>query len=228
MPFTRSAQHFFAEQIRRVFTEVPDNGNTWVASSSGLELKWIDCFAKDNTYLYAGAFSGGVYRSSDNGLSWQPANNGIENEAIFCLLNAGGYLWAGTVLNGLYRSSDQGNTWVDANGGALNSSFILAMFFQDGRINVEADNLLFYSDDFGDSWYLDDLAPLQYYQIYDFYQKGDTILASGFSSFFRSIDGGLNWSDAYYFDSSIAGFDRIGNTVYAGAKARSIIQMIGA
>jgi photosystem II stability/assembly factor-like uncharacterized protein len=193
-----------------------DNGNTWVASSTGLELKWIDCFANDNTYLYAGVFGSGVYRSSDNGATWQPANNGIGTEAVFCLLNAGGYLWAGTVGNGLFRSADHGNTWVNANGGALNSSFITAMFYRNGRINVEADNLVFYSYDLGNTWYLDD-EPIQYYQIYDFYVMGDTIFASGFNSFFRSIDGGVHWSNAYYFDSGIAGFDRIGNTVYAAS-----------
>ncbi|HUR29907.1 MAG TPA: hypothetical protein VMZ69_00675 [Saprospiraceae bacterium] len=194
-----------------------DNGNTWVASTIGLELKWIDCFANDNTYIYAGVFGSGVYRSSDNGFTWQPANTGIQTEAVFCLLNAGGYLWAGTVGNGVFRSSDQGTTWINANGGALGSSFITAMFFHEGRINVEADNLVFFSDDFGNTWDLDSEAPLQYYQIYDFYQKGDTVFASGFTSFFRSLDGGLTWSQPYYFESGIAGFDRIGNTVYTAS-----------
>jgi photosystem II stability/assembly factor-like uncharacterized protein len=192
-----------------------DNGNNWIISNQGLQNKWIDCFAKDSTYIYAGCFGEGVFRSSDNGYTWQPANTGIQNEAVYCLLKEGGNLFAGTVGNGVFLSTDQGNTWTDINGGALGSSFILAMVYSAPRLMVEADNYIFYSFDTGATWYVDQ-GTTQFYQINDFFQHGDTILAAAFSNLFRTTDGGATWSNPYQVNSSVVGFTEISDTVYAG------------
>ena len=190
-----------------------DNGLTW--TFSGLPNFWVDCFANDDTYLYAGIFGEGVYRSANNGQTWQPANIGISSEAVYSLLVTPTYLFAGTVGNGLFKSNDHGTTWTNANGGALNSSFIFSMVYQDGRLMVEADNYIFFSYDNGNTWDVDQ-GPTAFYTIHDFYQKGDTILASSVNTLFRSLDGGITWSDPYYIDDYTSDFDRIGNTVYIG------------
>jgi photosystem II stability/assembly factor-like uncharacterized protein len=202
-------------QAQGVFKST-DNGNTW--SASGLANKWIDCFTKDNTYLYAGCFGEGVFRSSDNGQTWQTANNGISTQAVFCLLKTPSFLFAGTVGNGVYKSSNNGTTWTQANGGALGSSFIHAMVYQDGRLMVEADNYIFFSYDNGNTWDVDQ-GPTAFYVINDFYQKGDTILAAAFSTLFRTVDGGVTWSDPYYINDNVVDFDKSGNTIYVGTAA---------
>jgi len=194
-----------------------DNGNSWVVSSEGLENKRIACFAKDDIYIYTGSFNGGVFRSPDNGYTWQPANTGIQNEAVFSLLEAGGYLFAGTVRNGIFRSADHGNTWVDMTVDIMSEAFIKAMVYSAPRLMVEADNYIFYSYDLGNTWDVDQ-GPTQFYQIYDFFQKGDTLFASGFHIIFRSTDGGVTWSNPYFlpYGSSVVGFSLIDNTLYAG------------
>jgi len=193
-----------------------DHGHSWTVSNSGLQNKWVDCFAKDSLYIYAGVFGEGVFRSSDNGYTWLPANTGIQTQAVVCLLIADGFLFAGTVGNGLYRSPDHGNTWADANGGALGGSYILAMVCQDSRLMVEADNYIFYSYDDGNSWYVDQ-GTTQFYVIDNFFQHGDTLLASTGIILFRSTDGGVNWSAPDIMTHSMIGFDNTGDTIYAGS-----------
>ena len=132
-----------------------DLGATWSPSNTGMENQWVMSFEKDGSYLYAGTLGSGVFRSSDQGVTWSPANTGFATAAAYCLLNAGGYLWAGTIGTGVWKSPDQGSTWMNANGGALGSSFIFAMVFRGQRLEVEADNYLFYTDDGGQEWYVD-------------------------------------------------------------------------
>jgi photosystem II stability/assembly factor-like uncharacterized protein len=190
-----------------------NNGLTW--SNSGLPDKWIDCFLKDNSNLYAGCFGEGVFKSTNGGQTWTTASNGISTEAVYCLLKTPAYIFAGTVGNGLFKSNNGGASWTDANGGALGSSFIHSMVYQDGRLMVEADNYIFFSYDYGNTWDVDQ-GSTAFYVISDFFQKGDTILAAAFNALFRSVDGGVNWSEPYFISSTAVDFDKVNNTVYVG------------
>jgi photosystem II stability/assembly factor-like uncharacterized protein len=195
-----------------------NNGSSWTASNQGIQNRRVSCFTNDANYLYAGCFGEGVFRSSDNGLTWQPANTGIQAESISSLLSAGGYLFAGTVMHGVYRSADHGNTWVAVNGGVLNSSYIKAMVYRNSRLMVSESSYIFYSTDAGNSWNVDQ-GSTQFYSIYHFLQKGDTIWAASFNTVFTSTDGGLSWSNPVYLGHSVVGLARSGNTVYAGTLA---------
>ncbi|HZV70792.1 MAG TPA: hypothetical protein VFG10_14655 [Saprospiraceae bacterium] len=197
-----------------------DHGNTWSVSNQGLQNKWIQCFAKDSLYVYAGSFGEGVFRSSNNGTTWQPVNTGMQFEAVYSLLQAGGYLFAGTVRNGIFRSANHGLTWIHITENIMSEAFIKAMVYDSPRLMVEADNYIFYSNDLGETWDVDQ-GPTQFYQIYDFFQKGDTLFASGFHIIFRSTDGGVNWSLPYFlpYGHSVVGFCQVGNTVYAATGA---------
>lgn len=192
-----------------------DHGNTWTVSNTGTENKWIDCFVKDGSYIYAGSFGEGVFRSSDNGHTWQPANAGIQTQAVYSLVIAGNFLIAGTVGGGVFRSPDQGNTWEDANGGALGSSFIHAMVYAAPKLMVEADNYIFYTFNYGDTWFVDQ-GNTAFYVINDFYQKGDTVLAAALGNLFRTTDGGDNWTGPVALSESVVGFDNLRDTIYAG------------
>jgi photosystem II stability/assembly factor-like uncharacterized protein len=194
-----------------------DHGNNWNYSNSGVELEWIDCFEKDSLYIYAGSFGHGVFRSSDNGYTWQPANSGIATEAVNCLVIGDGCLFAGTVLNGIYRSTDHGATWIDINQGLLNSSYILAMVYNHSRLTVEADNYIFFSTDSGGTWDIDQ-GTTAFYQIENFFHRGDTMLASVGIILFRSTDGGQNWGNPVTMQHGITGFDMMNDTIYAGSR----------
>ncbi|MFV1987101.1 MAG: sialidase [Gemmatimonadota bacterium] len=87
----------------------------------------------DPNVYYAGAASGGVWRSTDGGHSWEPVFDDQDVSSIGSLALAPSdpnVLWAGTgetfiranisLGNGIYRSTDRGDTWehrgLDATG----------------------------------------------------------------------------------------------------------------
>ncbi|HKR04202.1 MAG TPA: T9SS type A sorting domain-containing protein [Bacteroidia bacterium] len=194
-----------------------DYGNTWIAANTGIDNKQVLSLASDSLYIYAGTGDEGVYRSADQGATWTIANTGIQTQAVNCLLNAAGFMFAGTIGQGVYSSADHGNTWQDASGGALTFSFIHAMFYANSRLTVEADNYLFYSFDFGATWFVDN-GSTAFYVIDNFLQKGDTVIASAKGNVFVTTDGGTNWSNVITVntDIDILGLDRMNDTIYAG------------
>lgn len=50
-----------------------DSATSFSAVNSGLDTKWIQCFATDGVKIYAGSGNAGVYVSTDDGQSWQSA-----------------------------------------------------------------------------------------------------------------------------------------------------------
>ena len=80
----------------------------------------------DPSIYYAGAASGGVWKTTDGGLRWQPVSDGLSVSAIGALAVAPSdpsIVWAGTgeawavrdsdvIGDGIYRSTDAGKTWT--------------------------------------------------------------------------------------------------------------------
>jgi len=204
-----------------------DHGNTWTAANSGIENREVLSLTGDGTYIYAGTGAtdtgtDGVYRSSDQGATWTAANNGIQSQSVYSLLSAAGQLFAGTIGQGVYKSDNQGTSWTNASGGALGSSLIFIMFYAAPRLTVEADNCLFYSEDFGDSWYIEQEVSPCFYPVDQFLQKGDTVLIAARGNVFVTQDGGITWGPVIhvdpvaYDDIEILGLDRRNDTIYAG------------
>ena len=193
-----------------------DHGLSWVSSNSAeTEYLRAECFAKDSMYLYVGIFGKGVYRSPDNGNTWQAANLGIETKAVNCLIVAGSFLMAGTIATGIYRSADHGDTWESANGVTLPNSSAYAMVYAGHRVTVATSNYLFYSNNYGNNWYVQQ-GNTAFSSIDNFINHGDTIVASAGSSIFRSEDGGATWGSRIVVNDAIFGFDNVGDTIYAG------------
>lgn len=65
-----------------------------------------------NDYIYAGTYSGGVFRSTNNGTTWR--TSGLSGTEVFCLTqNSAGNLYAGVgyFSAGAFLSTDKGITW---------------------------------------------------------------------------------------------------------------------
>jgi photosystem II stability/assembly factor-like uncharacterized protein len=171
-----------------------DHGKTWSASNSGIADKNVFSLIANSNYLFAGTDSG-VFRSPNNGANWQAANLGIEQRFIYSFIFANGYLFAGT-SGGLYKSPDNGSTWSDANGNALNSSTIHDITYSPPHLVVISDNLIFYSDDNGDSWNYNFNSPFILGLNPSFLARHDSVLLASGTVVFRSFDGGVNWSNS--------------------------------
>lgn len=232
-PGIRATQFYEIANVLYVGTDAQgvykslDHGNTWIPANTGIENRQVLSLTGDGTYIYAGTgatdtSTDGVYRSSNQGATWTAANSGIQDKSVYCLLVAADKIFAGTIGSGVYKSSNQGVTWTNANGDALGSSFIFIMFYAAPRLTVEADNCLYYSEDFGDSWYTEqDLSPC-FYPVDQFLQKGDTVLIAARGNVFVTQDGGITWGPVIhvdpiaYDDIEILGLDKSNDTIYAG------------
>jgi hypothetical protein len=71
--------------------------------------------AVNNTGLFAGTATEGVFRSTDRGTSWTPA--GLSGEDIEAIAVHDTILLAGTARGGIFVSSDNGIPWTETNEG---------------------------------------------------------------------------------------------------------------
>src|SRR5258708_31158348 len=97
----------------------------FVGPAAGNRVAAIAGIPGDPTTYYAGAASGGVFKSTDGGHAWQPIFDSQPVAAIGALAVAPtdpNIVWAGTgegwairdsdmIGNGIYRSLDAGKTW---------------------------------------------------------------------------------------------------------------------
>lgn len=96
-----------------------DNGATWTNTSNGFTDSTVMCLLADGSYIFAGTWGGGLYRSSDEGNTWTPVNNGLINNAIFDLVKSGNTIFAATMGSGVFMSNDHGNSWTAFNTGLI-------------------------------------------------------------------------------------------------------------
>jgi photosystem II stability/assembly factor-like uncharacterized protein len=105
---------------------------TWVNPWNG---GIVQCLAASGTYLFAGTYSNGVYRSSDNGTNWTAFNSGLPtNSSVYALCISGTNLFAGTGGAGVFLSTDNGDNWTAANGSPpnnLTTLYVLAFAVSD-------------------------------------------------------------------------------------------------
>jgi photosystem II stability/assembly factor-like uncharacterized protein len=95
-------------------------GTPWIASRHGLDGVHVgSLMSLAEGWSFAGAHSGGLFRSEGGSARWTPAMDGIDraHDQVYTLAaqqRAGGVvLWAGTQPAALYRSDDLGATWVE-------------------------------------------------------------------------------------------------------------------
>jgi photosystem II stability/assembly factor-like uncharacterized protein len=93
-----------------------DNGETWKASDTGLELHHLTiCILANGPKLFTGTGGNGLFQSTDNGTTWTSA--GLEDMYVNDLAVIGPYLFAGTEYGGVFRSDNEGVSWAQVNTG---------------------------------------------------------------------------------------------------------------
>ncbi|MBK9637744.1 MAG: hypothetical protein IPO63_07950 [Bacteroidetes bacterium] len=60
-----------------------NNGASWTEVNTGLSHSSIQSLAINNTNIFAGTASNGVFLSQNNGLSWNAVNNGITGKDVY-------------------------------------------------------------------------------------------------------------------------------------------------
>jgi len=96
-----------------------DGGENWERINQGLarnrEIISVAIHPSNPEIIYAGMFTGGVYRSDNGGDSWQHSSIGLIPEAIISSIaidqNNPDILYAADQFSGVYRSQDGGQSW---------------------------------------------------------------------------------------------------------------------
>lgn len=177
----------------------------------------IDPLAPD--HMWAGAVSGGIWRTSDRGASWSPVNDEMTNLAICCLARDPGNperLLAGTgegFFNGdavrgagIYQSLDGGTTWAvlpatasweNINRIAVSSTGIILASVRYGGIRRSTD---------GANWTTTLAAQGSFFVAFDPADPDKAVAhvidydTDWFHRAVYSTDGGLTWSPAAGLD----------------------------
>lgn len=87
-----------------------DDGNSWHYGYSEFN-PYIYPLAINDTIIFIGSTSTGVYRSTDGCQSWVQVNNGLLYPEVKVLIKNDNFIFAG-VFGGIFRSSDLGSNWT--------------------------------------------------------------------------------------------------------------------
>ncbi len=122
----------------------------------------------DDTYttIIAGAYTGGLYKSTNSGLTWNKINGVESSLRVSCIVQAtDGTIYAGTggffLGSGIYKSTDGENFSVlpatdPTNGGLAAFAYVSAIDINpvSGAIFASTNEGIFYSNDQGATWNL--------------------------------------------------------------------------
>jgi photosystem II stability/assembly factor-like uncharacterized protein len=107
--------------------------------------------------LFAGAFYGGVYRSTDAGLSWSHLDSPFSSENVQSIAfdaAIAGRVYVSTFQGGVYQSNDYGASWVQLNNGLTNINVLSLTIdpFDSNTLFAVTPSANFLSNDAGASW----------------------------------------------------------------------------
>jgi photosystem II stability/assembly factor-like uncharacterized protein len=177
-----------------------DRGVNWELSSTGLTDNITQCFGVNDSFVFAGTYSSGIFRSSDSGMVWFPCNGNVLNFAnVVSFVAIPGYLFAGTASGSIFRSSDNGVHWL-----TVDSLPPMAVNYTPSAIlSVDKDSILFvtiygqgvfYSTDKGSNWQADSNG-LTSRLVTKIARCGSKLIAAtNDAGIFSSSDDGVSWS----------------------------------
>ncbi len=171
-----------------------DRTATWTHLDNGLS-EAISTLAVSNTRVFAGTWTGHVYRSTDKGSSWSLVNNGFPDAPVRSLAIKGSDLFAATEGRGIFRTTDDGESWMAINNG-LSDTLVHAIAASETNLYAGTwGSGVFRSTDDGASW-----MKVMSGNIYSLAVSGMNVYAGG-HGVYRTTNNGTNWlpveSDSY-------------------------------
>jgi len=141
--------------------------------------------------VFAGTWSGGVFRSTNNGVDWVSVNAGLNNNNVKTLeIGSNGFVYIGT-QEGFFRSTDNGNSWTQVNS-CLTITFISYISFNSTNdVFAATFNGVFRSTNNGDTWVQTNLV--ESINSLAINSNGFIFAGTTNSGVYRSTDNGNTW-----------------------------------
>jgi len=201
-----------------------DDGVTWVAANSGIELTQVhDLIASGGNLLAATSSrsfvcpaANNVFKSTDNGSTWSPTS-GLSAQIVNSFALKGSFVYAvfaNLSASGVFRSSDNGDTWQSVASPIDKGDKI---FVSDNAILVASDNFIWRSLSDGASWTLVEQFALT--GISSFARAGTKLFATGTTVIWTSLDNGGSWTFSPFSDGAFS-LSSNGSTIYLGSGSK--------
>ncbi|WP_165780059.1 VPS10 domain-containing protein [Hanstruepera neustonica] len=169
----------------------------------------VNCIAfhpTDPNTIYAGAPSGGFWKSTDNGGSWTDHLNGLTRLGVSSIVidpTNPDIIYIGTGDRdagdapgyGVWRSTDGGNSWTSRNSGMGNRTvYEIIMDPSDSNIMVASTSgsRIYRTTNGGASWSATNIG--QNAKDIAFHPGNSNIVYASGTQFHKSTDGGVNWT----------------------------------
>ena len=143
--------------------------------------------------MFAGTYTGGVFKTTNNGLNWTQIINGLSVQYIFSLTASGINLFAGTD-QGLFLTTNYGNNWIARNTG-ISNKYVNSILIKDSNIFIATSEYasgggVFLSTNNGINW---TQAGLNEKAISSLTAIGNFLFAGTYEGVYRSSNNGNNW-----------------------------------
>jgi photosystem II stability/assembly factor-like uncharacterized protein len=165
----------------------------WV--QTGLQDRYVTCFAVSGTHLFAGTNYDSVFVSTDDGDTWNGITSGLTNKLIYPLLVADTNLFVGTASGVIALTSKDGINWKAFDSG-LSKYVIFALAKTGTSVFAGAQGgRIFRSTDKGRNWSSVD-SGREWGSINTFAVSGTTIFAGTEGlGVLLSTDDGSTWNE---------------------------------
>ena len=177
-----------------------DSGKTWNLNNQGIARSSVDSYISLGSRLFATTDYNIMY-SDDDGFTWISSMNGLPFYWRYSVCIYKSFLFAAGGPDQLYISSDSGKTW-NKRSGSLNHINALGIATAGNNLILGTRTGVLISNDTGATW----IQPSPGLNVSTYVNNiiviDNLIFASVDMGFYRSTDGGINWTAPYLATSN--------------------------
>lgn len=193
-----------------------DQGSTWENRQAGLIRNEIKSLYVNDSLLFAGTETTGLFLSRDKGDNWLFINNGLGDRTVLSIVNNGLNYYAGTD-DGIFFSTDRGASWIARYSLPMNTS-VRSLLFKNTQLFAGTSQGVFVSTGNDTSWSFKNIG-LTNIDVRTLVDDDSTLLAGTGGGIFMSHDSASTWlaaNSGLNEEINIRSLAHEGRIIYAG------------
>jgi photosystem II stability/assembly factor-like uncharacterized protein len=202
-----------------------DAGENWQEVITGMDSPHVNYLSQNNTSLFA-ATNNGIFHFLESQNQWIRLNPDFDMPVSFIYTNDGN-IFCKISNKGLYKSIDNCISWIDINCDLAHSTVLSELIVEDRIYAGCQSNGIFSSEDFGNSWQIDNSGIPDNTAIKCFLQKDTVIYAGTYSKgiYSRTLNN-KQWKSCNIglTDLYITSMTSSGSKIYCGTSSRGVFK----